>query len=470
MQVPKISNMSGQEDFGPLMEVLLACVGVMDVVSLFALAFSPPSKSSEKKSSVDINNNDVSAVMHDKNSKISHEARSPTNKVIPILLVDDDDVIDSLMSKVNELEAKVSELQVRSREASMERFLDNERYRRSRSPSPYTYHEDEDAVDGAENSLITCDDDFRKTIKRSSKGSSTHETREEELAKLTEIESEEMNNMNDFVPIRYSQHGEKDDDEEDYSHGTAIDTIEEIATCPIHGDMDEEDTNEKNHEQEKQEEHTRRSVSIEKQPVAQQSDINENFIRMEKVALQQQRNSPSPSKMLVKQAHVGSDDYPEEMTSDLVVANEAIIEAKVAVESHREVAQTSAPSVENFPKFNEISTEETSTILPFEHAIAKCIDNELQKPIIKTETTIIKSPQNIETKHEDFSEKTIEIPPTEHVPTVQIIDESSKSNLSLNAIASSSASSSSLKENENQASAATENVEYLEHRVLEHKN
>lgn len=467
--------MSGQEDFTPLTEVLLACVGVMDVVSLFALAYQgPPSKSSFKKPSVDINNNDVRTVVHDKGPTISDARRSPTHKAIPMLVVEGDDVIDSLMSKVNELEAKVSELQVRSREASMERFLDNERYRRSRSPSPFTYshYEDEDAVDGAgdehsRTSLITRDDEFRKTIKRSSKGSSTHETREEELAKLTEIETEEMNHMNDFVPIRYSQHDEKDKDDDNYSHGP-IDTIEEIATCPIHGDMNEEDTNEKKLQQEKQERQTRRSVSIEKQPVAQQIDVNENFIKMEKVALQQQRNSTSPSKMLVKQAHVGSEDVSEEMTSDLVVANEDIIEAKVAVESHREVAQASAPRVESFPKYNEILSEETSTIIPIEHATAKLIESELQQPIIRHEATIIKSPQNLETKHEEFSENTTEMPPTEHVPTVEIIDESSKSDLSLNAMASSS--SSSLKENENQASAATENVEYLKQGLRQKKS
>lgn len=232
--------MSGQEDFGPLVDVLLACVGAIDVLSLIALMISPPARSLSKKIAADINNNDVMANGSDKSSASMDQVRS-----IPMLVVDsmikDGDVIDSLMSKVNELEAKVSELEERSREPSMERFLDSERYRRSRSPSPYNERrsgaEDENTI--SHTNLITRDDEFRKTIKRSSKGSSTHESREEELAKLSEIEAVEMTNMNDFVPIVYS-HSDQDNNDNEYYSEKTIETIEEIATCPIHGDMSEE--------------------------------------------------------------------------------------------------------------------------------------------------------------------------------------------------------------------------------------
>lgn len=488
----------GQEDFGPLMDVLLTCVGVMDVVSLFALAInSPPSKSTssmskKKLSATDINNNDVIGLMRDK-SPIS-DTRS-ASKSIPMLVVDslikEDDVIDSLLSKVNELEAKVSELEIRSRESSMERFLDSERYRRSRSPSPYAHPidaenegEGEDVGDGAldENvishttKLITRDDEFRKTIRRSSKESSSHETREEELAKLTEIETEEMNNMNDFIPIRYSQH---DDNNEQHQHndddfnshsGVSIDTIEEITTCPIHGDMGEENIDEQ------------KQISEKQQPdAAQQIDINENFIKMEREVLKQQQPRASPSKMLIKQAHVESSDFPDETTSDLeVVVDEDIIKPNMLIEREKDRVKISpSPVIENFPKINTFSsdtTEETLAISPIEHSAAKLVENEpLNQPSIVPENIFIKSPVNIEhskeVEEDIFTENTSEMP-NEKVPiAVQIMDDTpttssnKEENLNLN-------DASSLMKEEGdrnlsgtsqhqQASAVLENVEYL---------
>jgi hypothetical protein len=274
------------------------------------------------------------------------------------------------------------------------------------------------------------------------------------LAKLTEIETEEMsNNMNDFVPIRYSQHdqqttedGGDDDDDDNYTHSntttTVIDTIEEIATCPIHGDTSEEEYTEK------------------QQPVvvvaAAQIDINENFIKVEREALQaqmeQQPRGVSPSRMLLmKQAHVDSSDFPEETTSDLVLINEDIItpttKAAVIEDGMLIAHKVSAAVVENFPKTNEISNNDEeipTTISPFEHAIAKCLENEsLKVPIIEPDTTIIKSPTKEE--EEIFTENTSEMP-TEHLPTpttVKIVDDATIRESDLN-----------------QASAALENVEY----------
>lgn len=477
----KISKMSGQEDFGPLVDVLLACVGVMDVLSLAALMISPPPSSSSRKTTADMNNNDVTAITDEKGSSMD-QTRS-----IPMLVVDsmikEGDVIDSLMSKVNELEAKVTELEVRSREPSMERFLETERYRRSRSPSPYgegrsgALNEDEDTI--THTNLITRDDEFRKTIKRSSKGSSTHETCEEELAKLSEIEAEEMTNMNDFVPIVYSQHSDQSDD--DYVSHTTIDTIEEIATCPIHGDMGEEIERSpepgmaaiidkpwcdikkdagKIRQQEKREQ-MRRSLSIEEQPVAEkiagEIDINEKFIKMEKVPLQQ----TSPTRMLMKQAHVNSEDFKEETINDLVETEFASNEVEFAVEEIVN-AETFIPVVESFPKVNEIPNDE-STIEFFSHEQAQALSsqNELLNPALQPTITVLKSPENLASK-EDFTAENITEMPVERVPEVEIIDETSNSNLKINAFAS---SSSSLQTDDvsgvSQASAAMENVEYL---------
>jgi hypothetical protein len=473
--------MSGQEDFGPLVDVLLACVGVMDVLSLVALMIAPPSSlSSRKKITADMNNNDVMAFTGDKSSSMD-QTRS-----IPMLVVDsmikEGDVIDTLMSKVNELEAKVTELEVRSREPSMERFLDSERYRRSRSPSPYgqnrsgAANEDEDTI--SHTNLITRDDEFRKTIKRSSKGSSTHESREEELAKLSEIEAEEMTNMNDFVPIVYSQHSDQSDDGY-YPHGT-IDTIEETATCPIHADMSEEIERSpepgmstiidkpwcdikkdagKIRQQEKREQ-TRRSLSIEEQPVAEQVageiDINEKFIKIEKVHLQQ----TSPTRMLMKQAHVNSEDFHEETFNDLVETEAVEDEAKVIVEEIVN-AKTSIPIVESFPKTNEIPKEESAEQF-FSHEQAQALpsQNESLNPALHPTITVLKSPENL-ASNENFTAENITEMPVERVPEVEIIDETSNSNLEINAFTSSSSLKTDDVSGVFQASAAMENVEYL---------
>lgn len=475
--------MSGQEDFGPLVDVLIACVGMMDVLSIAAFMRSPPPSSSSKKTIADMNNNDVTTKSSDKGSSMD-QTRS-----IPMLVVDslikEGDVIDSLMSKVNELEAKVTELEVRSREPSMERFLEIERYRRSRSRSPSPYSEDRSGAvdDDDENTithtnLITRDDEFRKTIKRSSKGSSTHETREEELAKLSEIEAEEMTNMNDFVPIVYTQHCDQSDD--DYYSQVAIDTIEEIATCPIHGNMSEEIERSpepgmstiidkpwcdirkdagKIRQQEKREQ-MRRSLSIEEQPVAEkiagEIDINEKFIKMEKVQLQQ----TSPTRMLMKQAHVNSEDFQEETINDLVETELVSNEAKVAVEEIVN-AKTFIPIVESFPKTNEIPSDESSTEI-FSHEQAKALSsqNELLNKALQPTINVLKSPENFASR-EDFTAENITEMPVENVPEVEIIDETSNSNLKINAFTS---SSSSLPTDDvsgvSQASAAMENVEY----------
>lgn len=469
----EISEMSGQEDFGPLVDVLLACVGVIDVLSLVSLMFKAPTN----KKFTDINNNDVTAT--DERVPAKDQTRS-----IPMLVVDsvikDGDVVGSLMSKVNELEAKVSELEVRSRESSMERFLDSERYRRSRSPSPYGQcrsgadDEDEDIIQNT--NLITRDDEFRKTIKRSSKGSSTHETREEELVKLSEIEAEENTNMNDCVHIVYSQHSDQGDDD---CYGT-IDTIEEIATCPIHGNMDEDIERSpepgmvaiidkpwcdikrdagKIRQQEKREQ-MRRSSSIEEQPVAErfaaESDINEKFIKMERVPLQKS----SSAKMLLKQAHVTSEDFQEETLKDLVLDNEIItVDAKIAKEDVVH-AKTFVPIVESFPETNEIPTEEdASEISSIEEIQAVSSHSVSLNPAVKPTITVLKSPENLAAK-EEFTTENITEMPAEHVPTVEIIDETSNSNLKINAFTPSSSLQTDGISGVSQVPAAIENVEY----------
>lgn len=351
--------MSGQEDFGPLLEVLVTCVGVVDVISLFACMFNRKSDAKDS-SSVDINNNDVRSMMtvRDKSSKIDL-ARSIPHVVVDGIapLQSSDDVIETLVSKVIELEAKVSELEIKSRESSMERFIEIERYRRSHSPSPYqlpsgaasnkddesSSYDDETNTSSTESrascyvkhpskKLITRDDEFRKT-KRSSQIS--HESREEELMEFTKLEKDETENMNDYVPITY-----EGQDDSHYRHG--ISPIQEVPSCPIHGDIEhspepgmstmtdkpwgdiKKDASEIRKQEKKDQ--MRRSESIDEQPAAEAEavsdvkrqmkniDVNEEFIKKEQNALQQQQ-----AKMLVKQAHVTSEEQLEESVSDFEV-------------------------------------------------------------------------------------------------------------------------------------------------------
>jgi hypothetical protein len=373
--------MSGQENFGPLLEVLVTCVGVADVVSLFAYTFN---RITAKESSVDINNNDIRSVqrLRDKSPK-SDVARS-----IPQVVVDgapmtrsDDDVIDSLVSKVNELQAKVTELEVRSRESSMERFVEKERHNRSRSPSPYPMDEQEryrrsrtpspypsgsvlkddetSSYDGETNTssgesrassvrhpskLITRDDEFRKT-KRSSQVS--HESREEELMELTKIEIQESENLEDYVPIHYESQEEPG---QHYRYG--ISPIHEVPSGLHHGDIErspepgmssmtdkpwgdiKKDAAEIRKNEKKNQ--MRRSTSIDEQPLAEQKagqveppkvsavDVNEMFIKSERNELQQ--SASNASKMLVKQAHVASEEQPEETATDLELIPLPVVE------------------------------------------------------------------------------------------------------------------------------------------------
>lgn len=364
--------MSGQEDFAPLVELLVVCVGVVDVISLLGYMFSPCR--AEKSTPVDLNNNDIR--VRDK-SPISVLARA-----IPHVVVDgvaplkaDDDVIDSLVAKVNELEAKVTELVILSRENSMERFVEVERYRRSRSPSPYptagssrikddesSSYEDEGTTTSSSTtgsrpssvkqqsaSLIVRDDQFRK-IKRSSQIS--HESREEELNELSKLEQEEADNMDDFVPINYEGH-----DDAHYRHG--ISPIQEVALCPIHGrierspepgmssmvdkpwgDIKKDAAEIIKHERKDQ---MRRSLSIDEQPAIEEKatttlpdiqepvsaiEVNEQFIKMEQNAMQQH------SRPLLKQAHISTDEQLEEIPAELetipIPVVEVINETKIS--------------------------------------------------------------------------------------------------------------------------------------------
>lgn len=376
--------MSGQEDFTPLLEALVTCVGVVDLISLFGFMVN---RLNAKKSSRDINNNDVSSPVRDKSSMPSAARSIPevfVEAVEPLKL--DSDVIDSLLHKVNELEAKVVELETKSREGSMERLVEFERYRRSRtpsrSPSPYPIRvevensksEEESSYDDETNTSssesrassvrhplkpITRDDEFRRTIKRSSQTS--HESREEELMEFSQLEKQEAENMDDFVVITY-----EGQDNTHYRHG--ISPIQEVPPSYIHGEIERSPEPGMSsmvdkpwcdikkdaagiRKQEKQDQF-RRSSSIDEQPAAEAEaikitdkiveenlgegegkesmtseddikdssipvtvnavDINETFIRMEQNVLQQ-----SHPKVLVKQSHVGYDDQPEETVADL---------------------------------------------------------------------------------------------------------------------------------------------------------
>lgn len=318
--------MSSEGDFGPLLEVLVTCVGVVDVVTLLAYIFDRSyHKSIPPTASRDENNNVISAAV--KNPPPSKPQKSVTTCEIPQVIVDGishDGVIDSLLSKVNELETKVAELEIRSRENSMERLLEVERVRRSRSPTPYSraQHSEESSssderyrrskspsphqkllfnrksIEGGESSSfedesnttqsesqsressfkrhskpITRDDEFRKT-KRSSQN--PHESREDELAALTRIEQEENENLSGFVPIVYEGH--EDDVIKSSSRQPPVSPIQEVEV------NDDEPT-------------TNAETSSSPIDIPSLIDVNENFIKMEQ-----------SKSFLVKQAHVSEDE------------------------------------------------------------------------------------------------------------------------------------------------------------------
>lgn len=392
--------MSGQEEFGPLLEVLVTCVGVIDVISLFAFIFN---RKNAKESSVDINNNDVRS---SRDVRDKTPASDPTRS-IPRVVVNDaiapsmsnnNDVIESLFSKVNELEAKVVELETKSRESSMERFVELERHRRSRSRSPYSQHSDaspkgeesssydeetnsSSAADSRENSVkyppkfITRDDEFRKTIEIPSQ--KPHESRDEELQELSKIENEEDENTDDFVTITYEgQDDFPDGNQADFLHSDierspepGMSSMVEKPWCDIKKDAADIRKMEKKDQ-------LRRSRSIDEQPAAEEKanrdekkehikiteekkvaeeevndtekiveevaagdskkaveeaekplsivpvntikavDVNEEFIKKEQNLLQQSSAKVPP---LVKQAHVMSDEQPDETAEEFEV-------------------------------------------------------------------------------------------------------------------------------------------------------
>lgn len=509
--------MNGKEDFGPLVDALVACVGAMDVISVVAIVYNLASYSNI---SVDINNNDVKVTKDKSQHAETNDTLSRSkDSGIPLVVVDsskvDGDVIDSLVTKVNALNEKVTELVIRSRENSMERFLEGERerYRRSRSPSPinrddadsstFLEHESDDENENEGKSHgnaeydnhhhhiskgITRDDEFRKTIKRSSQVSSQHESREEELARLTEIEAEEMNNMDDYVPLTY-QSDENDD--------TVIETIEEMPTCPIHGKIEEilaSESSEKPLEQ--NEKTTEISVGDAKSQndnkMQTKLDINENFIKMEKAALQQQA---STARMLTKQGHVGSDDFPEEAINEIITKRDENIttESKIVENTLIKAHVEESPKLENFPKSLEITSltnEVTSELISsLEDSQKVNLTNVEEFSKVNVEPSImVRSYAEVLSTNEIIDENVTELKNEDQVPVVEVISEpqsvigslmevnpsSNYKNYSLGSTATPSMSSysntnlnmsmSSLQnksENISLASSAFDNVEYL---------
>lgn len=259
--------MEGHENFGPLLEAIVACIGVVDVVSLLAYMFDRSSNETDE------NNNDIGLRIPQlrlKNkSPVPNRARTP----IPELRIDPDgeaetdDRIQEMTEKIHELELKVNELEVRerSRENSMERLLiDTERYRRSLSPTPsrsrsrsLSPRSRSDSLDmnsfresikeGSSRSSskrirrISRDDGSRKTIRKKSNASTcsnfSQQSREEELNELTKLEMEELADMDDYTPITYDRDEENNAGKQ--HRGKVISPIHE-GTCPLHGDFEVE--------------------------------------------------------------------------------------------------------------------------------------------------------------------------------------------------------------------------------------
>lgn len=374
--------MSGQEDFGPLLGVLVTCVGVVDVITLFGYILDRSRGDSQTNNS----NNDIisrlkvhNKVPQDKTSSMSR-SRTP----IPELFVDatavtaaqSTDFIEELVSKVNELEVKLHELEVKSREGSMERFVEIERSRRSRTPrsgtpSPASLqsktpsydedYEDEGGDDSRRNSRkpISRDDELRKPMKRRSFNSqNSHESREDELSEFTKLEKEELEDMDGFVPLSFSH--EDVLSPPSYPHG--ISPIHEVPsatqgeeygaveTSPEPGmasiidkpwcDIKKEGSAIKNHDNWNK---ARRSISIEEEPLDKNAmehgasksvDPNAAFIQMEQIV----ERSNVEGRLLMKQANVSSIDQPEEKVQEIQPLMEVNIQPVIEPEVQRVTA------------------------------------------------------------------------------------------------------------------------------------
>lgn len=365
--------MSGQEDFGPLLDVLVTCVGVVDVITLFGYILDR----SRSDSNTNNNNNDItnrlkvhSQMPPDKTSSMSRP-RTP----IPELIVDataittaqSTDVIVELVNKVNDLEVKLHELEVQSREGSMERFGEIERSRRSRTPrsgtpSPASRqsktpsddedYEDEEGADGDDSKRnlrkpLSRDDELRKPMKRRSFNSqNSHESREDELNEFTKLEKEELEDMDGFVPLSYST--EDVLTPPNYPHG--ISPFHEVPSTTQAEDYDAVETSpepgmasiiDKNHDNWNK---ARRSLSIEEEPFDKNSmehgaapksvDPNAAFIRMEQI---NERSNVEP-RLLMKQANVSSIYQPDEMVQEIQPLMEINIQPIVEPEVQRVTA------------------------------------------------------------------------------------------------------------------------------------
>lgn len=371
--------MSGQEDFGPLLGVLVTCVGVVDVITLFGYILDRSRGDSHPNN----NNNDITNRMkvHSQMPPVKTSAMSRPRTPIPELIVDataiataqSTDVIVELVNKVNELEVKLHDLEVQSREGSMERFVEIERSRRSRTPrsgtpspaSRQTPSDDEDYEDDDDSRRnlrkpLSRDDELRKPMKRRSFNSqNSHESREDELNEFTKLEKEELEDMDGFVPLSYST--EDVLTPPNYPHvispihkvpsTTPAEDFDAVEKSPEPGmasivdkpwcDIKKEGSAIKNHDNWNK---ARRSLSIEEEPadknamehgaVAKSADANAAFIQMEQI---NERSNVEP-RMLMKQANVSSIDQPEEVVHEIQPLMEVNIQPVVEPEVQRVTA------------------------------------------------------------------------------------------------------------------------------------
>ena len=356
--------MSGQEDFGPLLGVLVSCVGIVDVITLFGYILDRSIGDSKTNNN---NNNDMTSRLkvHNKLPQDKTTPMSRSRTPIPELTVDatavtaaySSDVIVELVTKVNELEVKLHELEVKSREGSMERFVEIERSRRSKTPRSGTLspssrqsktsrydedYEDEEEEEMGNNSrkLIARDDKLRKTVKRRLFNSqNSHESHEDELNEFTKLEKEELEDMDGFVPLSYST--EDVLIPSNYAHGVSPihdvpatrqgEKFDAIEKSPEPGmasiivkpwcDIKKEGSAIKNHDNWNK---AQRSLSIEEESVDKNAmeqgaseivDPNAAFIQMEQI--NERSNVESSQRMLMKQANISSIDQPEEAVQEI---------------------------------------------------------------------------------------------------------------------------------------------------------
>nr|XP_019559955.2 uncharacterized protein LOC109428625 [Aedes albopictus] len=147
-----------------------------------------------------------------------------------------DQTLDRLNVKLQELERRSAERELvieelRSRSASRRESPEPSTSRMSNRDVPQIVLDDDESRRGSSRFRpIHRDDEFRRTIKKRSVASNVSEDRTEELEALSQMEEDEANQMEDFIPLTYAREDYQDPKKKKHM----VSPIQEL--CQMHED------------------------------------------------------------------------------------------------------------------------------------------------------------------------------------------------------------------------------------------